>query len=158
MTSKKKHIIWDPALIPDFVIGDPDQAIYGFRGTDVRFFDRFLQDYPDAQKIRLTQNYRSGKSILTASLQVISRAERKEERQLTAVMDEEKKKEALEMLEEAEKHKSLPQDIIDLKKINIERKELYNNSLHSQNQINDKDEIEKFKSKKTNHCNPIKNY
>ena len=32
-----------------FVIGDPDQAIYGFRGSDRRFFLRFTEDYPSAQ-------------------------------------------------------------------------------------------------------------
>ncbi len=49
------------------VIGDPDQAIYGFRGSDSRYFNRFQTDYPEAQVIRLTQNYRSAENILSAS-------------------------------------------------------------------------------------------
>ena len=53
------------------VIGDPDQSIYGFRGSDVRYFDRFLEDYPDARVVRLTRNYRSTQSILEASLQIV---------------------------------------------------------------------------------------
>ncbi|MGH3821732.1 MAG: UvrD-helicase domain-containing protein [Pseudonocardiaceae bacterium] len=53
-------------------IGDPDQAIYRFRGADVGFFLRFQQDFPDAHTVALTRNYRSGAKILTASLQVIS--------------------------------------------------------------------------------------
>jgi superfamily I DNA/RNA helicase len=53
------------------VIGDPDQAIYGFRGSDVRYFTRFVDDYPDAAVIRLTRNYRSTETILDASFQVI---------------------------------------------------------------------------------------
>jgi len=54
------------------VIGDPDQAIYGFRGADVRFFHRFSTDYPDAKMIFLRQNYRSTETILRASGQVMS--------------------------------------------------------------------------------------
>jgi len=52
-------------------IGDPDQAIYGFRGSDVRFFHRFAQDHPEAHLVRLKRNYRSTETILEASHQVI---------------------------------------------------------------------------------------
>ncbi len=55
------------------VIGDPDQAIYGFRGADYRYFLRFEQDYPDARRLLLDQNYRSTQIILDAAIQVISR-------------------------------------------------------------------------------------
>jgi uncharacterized protein (TIGR00375 family) len=53
-------------------IGDPDQAIYRFRGADVGFFLRFQQDFPGARTVALTRNYRSAAPILTAALQVIS--------------------------------------------------------------------------------------
>ncbi len=53
------------------VIGDPDQAIYGFRGSDVKFFNRFISDYPGTGVINLIRNYRSTKTILNASFQVI---------------------------------------------------------------------------------------
>ncbi|MGH3751147.1 MAG: UvrD-helicase domain-containing protein [Pseudonocardiaceae bacterium] len=53
-------------------IGDPDQAIYRFRGADVGFFLRFQQDFPGAHTVALTRNYRSGAKILTAALRVIS--------------------------------------------------------------------------------------
>ncbi len=53
------------------VIGDPDQAIYGFRGSDTKFFNRFFSDYPDTGVINLIRNYRSTKTILNASFQVI---------------------------------------------------------------------------------------
>ena len=66
------------ALAPDensvkdlCVIGDPDQAIYGFRGSDAKYFNRFVDDYPAAAVIHLTRNYRSTRSIVDASFQVI---------------------------------------------------------------------------------------
>jgi DNA helicase II / ATP-dependent DNA helicase PcrA len=57
-----------------FVIGDPDQSIYGFRGSDHRFFNRFAQDYPGCEQIVLTRNYRSTQTILDASFQMISKS------------------------------------------------------------------------------------
>ncbi len=54
------------------VVGDVDQAIYGFRGADVSFLQRFQQDYPKAKVIRLNRNYRSGRTIVAASDQLIS--------------------------------------------------------------------------------------
>lgn len=54
------------------VIGDPDQSIYGFRGSDAGYFIRFAEDYPDAGVVRLVRNYRSTETILCASHQIIS--------------------------------------------------------------------------------------
>ncbi len=54
-----------------FVIGDPNQAIYGFRGGDSRFFNNFTNDYPSAKTINLKNNYRSTNSIVEASNQMI---------------------------------------------------------------------------------------
>jgi uncharacterized protein (TIGR00375 family) len=53
------------------VIGDPDQAIYGFRGSDIRYFQRFHRDYPDVRHHQLSQNYRSSMTILRASHQLM---------------------------------------------------------------------------------------
>ncbi len=53
------------------VIGDANQAIYGFRGADVRYFQEFCKDYPGTKRICLNQNYRSVETILQASGQVI---------------------------------------------------------------------------------------
>jgi ATP-dependent DNA helicase UvrD/PcrA len=53
------------------VIGDPDQAIYGFRGADVGFFLRFGQDYPGARRAQLTRNYRSSPAIVAGALQAV---------------------------------------------------------------------------------------
>jgi len=54
------------------VIGDPDQAIYGFRGADVRYFLCFREDYPGAGLVALTRNYRSSRVIVEASAGLIT--------------------------------------------------------------------------------------
>ncbi|MFH1466814.1 MAG: UvrD-helicase domain-containing protein [Pseudomonadota bacterium] len=56
-------------------IGDPDQAIYGFRGSDVAFFERFPVDFPGARLLRLARNYRSGRPIVEAAVEVVTHAE-----------------------------------------------------------------------------------
>ncbi|WP_089154858.1 UvrD-helicase domain-containing protein [Micromonospora sp. NBS 11-29] len=53
-------------------IGDPDQAIYSFRGADVGYFLRFSQDFTDARLVRLNRNYRSSATILAAAVQAIA--------------------------------------------------------------------------------------
>ncbi len=54
------------------VIGDPDQSIYAFRGSDVHYFLQFTQDFPNAEKFELSQNFRSSGTIVKASRQVIN--------------------------------------------------------------------------------------
>ena len=56
-----------------FVIGDPDQAIYGFRGSDSHCFDRLREERPDLREITLFRNYRSTPSIIGAALPVLFR-------------------------------------------------------------------------------------
>ncbi len=55
-------------------IGDPDQAIYGFRGADVGIFGRFAADFPGAGTVELARNYRSNPAIVTAAMQAIAPA------------------------------------------------------------------------------------
>ncbi|MBM4050564.1 MAG: ATP-dependent helicase, partial [Planctomycetes bacterium] len=54
-----------------FVIGDPDQAIYGFRGADHRFFGELQKDFPRSQRLALDTSYRCAEPILAAALEVI---------------------------------------------------------------------------------------
>ncbi|MDR1903797.1 MAG: UvrD-helicase domain-containing protein [Treponema sp.] len=53
------------------VIGDPNQAIYGFRGSDKRFIDRFIQDYPGAGMFRLSKSFRCAAPITRAAGQLV---------------------------------------------------------------------------------------
>ncbi|RKY03593.1 MAG: hypothetical protein DRP55_01050, partial [Spirochaetes bacterium] len=56
-----------------FVIGDPLQSIYGFRGGSPEFFERFKRDYPGAKVIKFTRSYRSNETILRVSEDIISK-------------------------------------------------------------------------------------
>lgn len=56
-----------------FVVGDDDQAIYGFRGASPGIMKQFLADYPQGKQLMLTENYRSGEQIVALAKRVISR-------------------------------------------------------------------------------------
>ena len=68
-------------------IGDPDQAIYGFRGADVRFFSEFQRDFPGTRVVRLTRNYRSDRNIVALSSQVIARSPGRARRSVPVIED-----------------------------------------------------------------------
>jgi DNA helicase II / ATP-dependent DNA helicase PcrA len=55
------------------VVGDDDQAIYSFRGSDPSFILNFTKDYPDSRIVKLTENYRSSHEIVSVANQVIKR-------------------------------------------------------------------------------------
>ena len=54
-----------------FVVGDDDQSIYGFRGSDPSIMEQFMADYRDADRIFLRSNYRCSGAICKASTMMI---------------------------------------------------------------------------------------
>jgi DNA helicase-2/ATP-dependent DNA helicase PcrA len=64
------------------VTGDPDQAIYGWRGASIRNILEFERDYPAATVVKLEQNYRSTANILGTADRLIARNTRRKPKQL----------------------------------------------------------------------------
>ncbi len=65
-----------------FVVGDPDQSIYMFRGANYKNILNFEKDYPNAQVVPLVDNYRSTKMILDAANKVIQNNKDRKEKNL----------------------------------------------------------------------------
>ncbi len=56
-----------------FVIGDPDQSIYGFRGSDIFFIDKIQKDLKEIEVINLSKSYRCPDNILKAAGQILNK-------------------------------------------------------------------------------------
>lgn len=65
-----------------YVVGDPDQTIYTWRGADVRIIMDFNRDFPKAETIVLKQNYRSTNNILNAANSMIKHNKERVEKEL----------------------------------------------------------------------------
>jgi DNA helicase-2/ATP-dependent DNA helicase PcrA len=64
------------------VVGDPDQSIYRWRGSDIRNILDFERDYPDARIIHLPRNYRSTQAILSAANHLIAHNRQRKKKDL----------------------------------------------------------------------------
>ena len=64
------------------VVGDPDQSIYGFRGSNYKNILNFEKDYKDTKIVLLEQNYRSTKNILNAANDIIKNNKNRKEKAL----------------------------------------------------------------------------
>lgn len=67
-----------------FVVGDDDQSIYGFRGSDPRIMKEFTIDYPRAEVITLGVNHRSGTDIVNTAERLISKNKNRFPKEITA--------------------------------------------------------------------------
>lgn len=83
-----------------FVVGDPDQSIYAFRGAKIENILNFNRDYPGAAVYRLECNYRSTNAILKTANALISHNEKRLEKNLYAAKEGGKKVDALMFADE----------------------------------------------------------
>lgn len=77
---------WISKLLTDetrlICVGDPDQAIYGFRGASCEFIINFAKYFPGASIIKLECNYRSGTAIIEAANRLIKHNKNRPEKNL----------------------------------------------------------------------------
>lgn len=71
-----------------FVVGDDDQAIYGFRGSDGKCFHKFLNDYKNPRIVQLNVNYRCTDSIVRLSQKLISKNKKRLEKKIISGVSE----------------------------------------------------------------------
>ena len=71
-----------------FIVGDPDQTIYTWRGADVRFLLEFHKHHPNTRTIMMMENYRSTPQILAAANSLISRNETRIKKDLIPTLPE----------------------------------------------------------------------
>jgi len=65
-----------------FVVGDPDQSIYGWRGADIRNILEFEEQYPNSVVIPLGQNFRSTAHIVKSAADLIQNNKRRKKKHL----------------------------------------------------------------------------
>jgi DNA helicase-2/ATP-dependent DNA helicase PcrA len=83
------------------VVGDEDQSIYGFRHADIRNILDFENDFPEAEIVKLEQNYRSTQTILSAANAVV---ERNRERRPKELWTEDEGGEKVQLSELGDEH------------------------------------------------------
>ena len=67
-----------------FIVGDPDQTIYTWRGADVGYLLNFDRNFPDVKTVMMNENYRSTPQILAAANSLISKNKKRVKKDLVA--------------------------------------------------------------------------
>lgn len=84
------------------VVGDDDQSIYAFRGSNVQLILNFEKDFPDAKVVRLLENYRSTTTIIQAANSLIQKNKNRREKSLFSRVPSIEKVEYFETMDERE--------------------------------------------------------
>ncbi len=107
-----------------FVVGDPDQSIYKFRGADLSNILRFEQDFPHSRVIKLEQNYRSTKVILEGAANLIKHNRNRKEKELWTDKKSGEKIRCYEAVSALDEAVFVSQEII---KLNMEKDKAFKN-------------------------------
>ena len=70
-----------------FVVGDPDQTIYSWRGADIKYLLDFGTEFPDTTTIMMNENYRSVPEVLNVANDLISHNKKREKKDLIPMRD-----------------------------------------------------------------------
>ncbi len=93
------------------VVGDEDQSIYRWRGADINNILNFNKDYPDAEVIRLEENYRSNKQILEAANALVSHNQERLGKNLWTSREDGDKIKLIDALDETNEAKKIVENI-----------------------------------------------
>ncbi|WP_428911409.1 ATP-dependent helicase [Niallia sp. Krafla_26] len=74
-----------------FVVGDDDQAIYAFRGSNPQYLREFEKDFPHAEVVQLNENYRSSHDIVSVANLIISENKHRRPKKMYAQYTKDKK-------------------------------------------------------------------
>jgi DNA helicase-2/ATP-dependent DNA helicase PcrA len=96
------------------VVGDDDQSIYRWRGADIRNIRGFKHDFPEAEVVKLEQNYRSTARIVRAALAVIKPSREREPKELWTANEDGAKVTSVATATEREEAAFLASSIRDL--------------------------------------------
>ncbi len=99
-----------------FVVGDPDQSIYTWRGANIENILNFEKDWPEAQIVRLEQNYRSTSNILQAANHLVDCNESRFKKELWSDLGEGEKIHSFRAFNEREEAFYIIQEIVKSKK------------------------------------------
>ena len=118
------------------VVGDPDQSIYGFRGSNYKNILNFEKDYKDTEVILLEQNYRSTKNILNAANDIIKNNKNRKEKNLWTDNNLGNKIKYKRCIDEKEEASYVASNIKEILKTGIKREDiavLYRTNAQSRN-------------------------
>ncbi len=115
LASKRKNL---------FVVGDPDQSIYQFRGANYKNILNFEKDYPDTKVVSLEDNYRSTKMILDAANSVIRNNHERKEKNLCSHHGEGIKIKYMRTLDEKEEGRSIIKEVNSLLEQGYSKKDI----------------------------------
>ncbi len=107
-----------------WAVGDDDQAIYGWRGSDIRFILDFKNNHPQAKIITLIQNYRAGSRLIEASNNLAGNLLERHNKSITATRPEEGVLVIESLNDEYGEAQAVSEEVVDRLKAGIDAHEI----------------------------------